>query len=62
MANDTVLEQTQTVYDGDGNVIETIDRQRFHNATGTGAVGHADQRRQGAGLLRGQLITTLRIG
>jgi YD repeat-containing protein len=39
VANDTVLEQTQTVYDGDSNVIETIDSQRFHNATGTGALG-----------------------
>jgi RHS repeat-associated protein len=39
VANDTVLEQTQTVYDADGNPIETIDRQRFHNATGAGALG-----------------------
>jgi YD repeat-containing protein len=39
VANDTVLEQTQTVYDGDGNVVETIDSQRFHNATGTGPLG-----------------------
>ena len=39
VANDTVLEQTQTVYDGDSNVIETIDRQRFHNATGAGPLG-----------------------
>ena len=39
MANDTVLEQTQTVYDDDGNVIETIDSQRFDNATGTGPLG-----------------------
>jgi RHS repeat-associated protein len=38
-ANDTVLEQRQTVYDSDSNVIETIDSQRFHNATGTGALG-----------------------
>jgi YD repeat-containing protein len=34
-----VLEQTQTIYDADGNAIETISRQRFHNATGTGALG-----------------------
>jgi len=39
VANDTVLEQVQTVYDAEGNPIETIDRQRFHNATGTGALG-----------------------
>jgi YD repeat-containing protein len=39
VANDTVLEQEQTVYDGDGNTIETIDSQRFHNATGTGPLG-----------------------
>jgi RHS repeat-associated protein len=39
VANDIVLEQTETVYDGDGNAIEAIDRQRFHNATGTGALG-----------------------
>jgi YD repeat-containing protein len=39
VANDTVLEQSQTVYDADSNVIETIARQRFHNATGTGALG-----------------------
>jgi RHS repeat-associated protein len=40
VANDIVLEQTETVYDGDGNPIETIDRQRFHNATGAGALGN----------------------
>src|SRR5579884_171937 len=39
VANDTVLEQVQTVYDADSNPIETIDRQRFHNATGNGALG-----------------------
>jgi RHS repeat-associated protein len=39
VANDTVLEQVQTVYDADSNVIETIDSQRFHNATGTGPLG-----------------------
>jgi RHS repeat-associated protein len=39
VSSDTVLEQTQTVYDADGNVIETIDRQRFHNASGTGPLG-----------------------
>jgi RHS repeat-associated protein len=39
VANDTVLEQTQTIYDGDDNAIETIDSQRFHNAVGTGPLG-----------------------
>ncbi len=39
VANDTVLEQEQSLYDNDGNVIETIDRQRFHNTTGTGPLG-----------------------
>jgi RHS repeat-associated protein len=40
VANDTVLEQVQTIYDGDSNVIETMDSQRFHNATGTGPLGN----------------------
>lgn len=40
VANDTVLEQVQTIYDADSNVIETIDSQRFHNATGTGPLGN----------------------
>ena len=39
VANDIVLEQTETVYDGDGNVMETIDRQRFNDAIGTGTLG-----------------------
>jgi RHS repeat-associated protein len=39
VANDTVLEQVQTVYDADGNPIETIDSQRFHNAIGSGPLG-----------------------
>ncbi len=39
VANDTVLEQEQTVYDGDGNAIETMDSQRFDDATGTGPLG-----------------------
>ncbi len=39
VTNDTVLEQVQSVYDGDDNAIETIDRQRFDNATGTGPLG-----------------------
>jgi RHS repeat-associated protein len=39
VANDVVLQQTQTAYDGDGNAIKTIDRQRFDDATGTGMLG-----------------------
>ncbi len=39
VANDTVLEQTQTVYDADNNTIETIGKQRFHNASGSGPLG-----------------------
>src|SRR6185437_8377572 len=39
VSHDTVLEQSQTVYDGDSNVIETIDSQRCHNASGTGPLG-----------------------
>jgi RHS repeat-associated protein len=39
VANDVVLEQVEMVYDSNDNTIETIDRQRFHNATGTGALG-----------------------
>jgi RHS repeat-associated protein len=39
VTSDTVLAQAQTVYDADSNVIETITRQRFHNAVGTGALG-----------------------
>jgi RHS repeat-associated protein len=39
VANDIVLEQVQTIYDGDSNATETIDRQRFDNASGTGALG-----------------------
>jgi RHS repeat-associated protein len=39
VTSDTVLGQMQTVYDGDGNAIETLDSQRFDNATGTGPLG-----------------------
>jgi RHS repeat-associated protein len=38
-ANDTVLEQGEQQYDADGNTIETIDRQRFDSAIGTGPLG-----------------------
>jgi hypothetical protein len=33
---DTILEQSETEYDDAGQVILTTQRQRFHNATGTG--------------------------
>ena len=36
---DHVLEQVETAYDKDSNVIETTDRQRFHDDTGTGPLG-----------------------
>src|SRR5262249_46305467 len=39
VSGDAVLEQTQTLYDGNGNAIETIDRQRFHDETAPGALG-----------------------
>jgi len=39
VSNDTVLEQKEFTYDANGNVIETVDRQRFDNATGTGVLG-----------------------
>ncbi|OYV91752.1 MAG: hypothetical protein B7Z73_05335 [Planctomycetia bacterium 21-64-5] len=36
VADDTIMEQVETLYDGASNVIQTTTRQRFHNATGTG--------------------------
>ncbi len=38
---DTVLDQDQYIYDANGNIIEVIHKDRFHNATGTGALGDA---------------------
>src|SRR5207302_5987234 len=38
---DNVLSQIESQYDGDGNAILTIDRERFHNETATGALGNA---------------------
>jgi YD repeat-containing protein len=40
VTGDTVLEQVEYTYDNDGNVIQTTDRQRFHDASGTGALGN----------------------
>ncbi|MEI8194631.1 MAG: RHS repeat-associated core domain-containing protein [Phycisphaerae bacterium] len=39
VSNDVVLEQVEYLYDADSNIIETIDRQRFHDETGTDALG-----------------------
>ena len=36
---DVVLQQSEYVYDDDGNVLLSITRQRFDNATGTGSLG-----------------------
>jgi RHS repeat-associated protein len=40
VSSDDVLEQTDTTYDTDGNVILAADRQRDHNDTTTGALGN----------------------
>lgn len=39
VTGDTILEQNETGYDAAGNVIQVTARQRYHNATGTGALG-----------------------
>ncbi|MDB5306429.1 MAG: hypothetical protein JWO38_631, partial [Gemmataceae bacterium] len=39
VSSDHVLTQTEMTYDADGNPIETITRDRFNTATGTGALG-----------------------
>jgi RHS repeat-associated protein len=39
VTGDIVLLQTDNTFDNDGNIIETVTRQRFHDATGTGALG-----------------------
>jgi len=36
---DTILEQTEIGYDAASNVVQTTQRQRYHNATGTGELG-----------------------
>jgi RHS repeat-associated protein len=40
VSGDHVLEQIETTYDAESNIIETTDRQRFNNDTGTGALGN----------------------
>jgi RHS repeat-associated protein len=39
VAGNNVLSQSETQYDADGNPILTIDRERFHDETATGALG-----------------------
>jgi YD repeat-containing protein len=39
VTGDNVLEQSETAYDSSGNVLSTTSRQRFHDETGTGALG-----------------------
>ncbi|VTR94318.1 rhs repeat-associated core domain-containing protein : RHS repeat-associated core domain protein OS=Singulisphaera acidiphila (strain ATCC BAA-1392 / DSM 18658 / VKM B-2454 / MOB10) GN=Sinac_0291 PE=4 SV=1: RHS_repeat: RHS_repeat [Gemmata massiliana] len=39
VVGDTVLTQTEYAYDASGNVLQTTTRERFHDATGTGALG-----------------------
>ena len=36
---DTILEQTELSYDAASNAVQTTQRQRYHNATGTGELG-----------------------
>ncbi|WP_197441605.1 RHS repeat domain-containing protein, partial [Thalassoglobus neptunius] len=38
ISGDTIVEQTEQVYDDGSNLLKTIARQRYHNATGTGAL------------------------
>jgi RHS repeat-associated protein len=39
VAKDTVVEQIDRTYDFAGNLIQTTNRQRYHNASGLGALG-----------------------
>ena len=39
VSGDIVLQQDEVTYDADGNAILMTDRQRFHDATATGALG-----------------------
>ena len=39
VSGDIVLEQTENTYDKSGNTIEELTRERFHDASGTGALG-----------------------
>ena len=39
MTGDAVLSQIEYTYDDDGNVTFVVNRDRFHDETGTGALG-----------------------
>ena len=39
VTGDNVLTQTETGYDADGNVLQVISRQHFHDDVHTGALG-----------------------
>ncbi len=39
VTGDTVLDQAEFTYDASGNVLSTVARARFHDASGTGALG-----------------------
>ncbi len=39
VVGDSVLSQSETQYDGSGNVLFAIHKERFHDAAGTGALG-----------------------
>lgn len=41
VSDDIVLEQTESIYNDAGRVVQTINRQRFHDATGNGPLGNA---------------------
>jgi RHS repeat-associated protein len=42
VSGDVVLEQVETTYDADGKAIKSIDRERFNDASGNGALGGPD--------------------
>jgi RHS repeat-associated protein len=39
VTSDNVLSQVETTFDGNGNVLLRVSRERFHDETGTGALG-----------------------
>jgi len=39
VTGDSVLSQSELTYDADGNAILSVSRERFHDASGTGALG-----------------------
>ncbi len=42
VANNNVLEETDTQYDADGNAVLVVERERFHDETKLGALGDAN--------------------